>query len=434
MAQNKLTDLAYRNLKATDKTQMVSDGGGLLVRVRSFKDGGTKSFMFDYRFEGKQCRITLKANSLAEARTERDIYKGQLKEGKDPSLERKLTVERARAAQIAEEAKLARQQALTTVNGLFERWATTDLQERKDLAEVRRMFAKDVLPVIGELNAQDVRKGHITDVIDRIKQRGSSHTARNLFKLVRQMFKFAVDRDIIEFDPTASLSVTKITTRNNERDRVLSQDEIRLLRDKLPGAGLIPSTECAIWIMLSTCCRVGELSKSEWAHIDFETTTFHIPAENAKNGKAHTVYLSGFALEQFQRLVEFRHSERWIFPNSKGDDHVCEKSITRQIGGRQNETIYSHRSKNNQALTLPGGKWTPHDLRRSGATLMGRLGIHSDVIEKCLNHTEENKLKRVYQHQTLEEEQAEAWKVLGDRLGILTGADSNVVLFNKKYA
>lgn len=434
MAQNKLTDLAFRNLKATDKTQMVSDGGGLLVRVRAIKDGGTKSFMFDYRMEGKQCRITLKANSLAEARVERDTYKGQLRNGKDPGLERKLNIERARAAQIAEEAELARQQALTNVHGLFERWAATDLQERKDLAEVRRMFAKDVLPVIGELSAQDVRKGHITDVVDRIKQRGSNHTARNLFKLVRQMFKFAVDRDVIEFDPTASLSVTKVTTKNNERDRVLSQDEIRLLRDKLPDAGFMPATECAVWVMLSTLCRVGELSKAEWIHVDFEAGTWLIPAENAKNGKAHRVYLSGFALKQFHRLAELRYSERWLFPNSKDDHHVCEKSITRQINGRQNESIYSHRSKNNQALVLPGGKWTPHDLRRSGATLMGRLGIHSDVIEKCLNHTEENKLKRVYQHQTLEEEQAEAWKVLGERLEILTGADSNVVLFNKKQA
>jgi hypothetical protein len=42
------------------------------------------------------------------------------------------------------------------------------------------------------------------------------------------------------------------------------------------------------------------------------------------------------------------------------------------------------------------------------------------VIEKCLNHSQENKLKRVYQHQKLEAEQAQAWKLLGDKLSILT--------------
>lgn len=76
---------------------------------------------------------------------------------------------------------------------------------------------------------------------------------------------------------------------------------------------------------------------------------------------------------------------------------------------------------------LPGGKWTPHDLRRTGATLMGSLGVHGDVIEKCLNHKEENKLKRVYQRQELKAEQAHAWRVLGDRLELLIGDNSNVI-------
>lgn len=427
MANNKLTDLAFRKLKAQDKEQIIPDGGGLYIRVRSISDGGAVSFRFRYLLQGKQIWLTLKAKTLAEARKERDDYKAIAKQGIDPATEQKLSAERARAAQLAEQAELARQQALTSVKGLFERWVITDLQQRKDLAEVQRMFAKDVLPIIGGINAQDIRKRHVTDVIDRVKQRGSVHTSRNLLKLMRQMFKFAVDRDVIEFDPTASLSVSKVTTKNTERDRVLSQDEIRLLKDQLPAAGLMPTTECAIWIMLSTLCRVGELSKAEWKHVDFDTKTFFIPVENSKNDKAHTVYLSDFALRQFQRLFAFRQSDTWLFPNTRDSSHVCEKSITKQIDGRQNSTVYSNRSKANQALVLPGGKWTPHDLRRTGATMMGNLGIQGDVIEKCLNHTQENKLKRVYQHQELKSEQAEAWRILGERLQLITGESPNVI-------
>ena len=246
------------------------------------------------------------------------------------------------------------------------------------------------------------------------------------------MFRYAVDRDIIEFDPTASLSVSKTTAKNTERDRVLSQDEIRLLHKQLPDASMMPSTECAIWIMLSTLCRVGELSKAQWKHVDFEAKTFFIPVENSKNDKAHTIYLSDFALGQFKRLHEYRQSETWLYPNTTNTSHVCEKSITKQVDGRQNDTIYSNRSKNNQALVLPGGKWTPHDLRRSGATLMGDLGVHADVIEKCLNHTQENALKRVYQHQKQESEQAEAWRLLGERLELLTGNNRNVITFPRQ--
>ncbi|NJA06952.1 tyrosine-type recombinase/integrase [Methylococcaceae bacterium WWC4] len=427
MANNKLTDLAFRKLKPQDKEQLIPDGGGLYIRVRSIADGGAVSFRFRYLLKGKQIWMTLKAKTLAEARKERDNNKTIAKQGIDPITEQKLSAERTRVAQLAEQAELARQQALTSVSGLFERWVMTDLQQRKDLAEVQRMFAKDVLPIIGTINAQDIRKSHVTDVIDRIKQRGSVHTARNLLKLMRQMFKFAVDRDIIEFDPTASLSVSKVTTKNTERDRVLSQDEIKLLNEQLHAAGLMQSTQCAIWIMLSTLCRVGELSKAQWKHIDFDAKTFFIPVENSKNDKAHTVYLSDFALNQFRLLHASRQSEIWLFPNTKDTDHVCEKSITKQIDGRQNSTVYSNRSKANQALVLPGGKWTPHDLRRTGATMMGNLGIHGDVIEKCLNHTQENKLKRVYQHQELKAEQAEAWRILGERLELLTTQSSNVV-------
>lgn len=431
MANNKLTDLAFRKLKPQDKEQLIPDGGGLYVRLRLITDGGAISFRFRYLLQGKQVWMTLKAKTLAEARKERDGLKTIAKQGIDPATEQKLSAERARAAQLAEQAELARQQALTNISGLFERWATTDLQQRKDLPEVQRMFTKDVLPIIGELNAQDIRKSHVTDVIDRIKQRGSVHTARNLLKLMRQMFKFAVDRDIIEFDPTASLSVSKVTAKNTERDRVLSQDEIKLLKEKIGSAGFMHSTECAIWIMLSTLCRVGELSKAEWKHIDFDAKTFFIPTENSKNGKAHTIYLSDFAIRQFQRLQTVSQSDRWLFPNTDKTSHVCEKSITRQIDGRQNSTVHSNRSKANQALVLPAGKWTPHDLRRTGATMMGNLGVTGDVIEKCLNHTQENKLKRVYQHQELKAEQAEAWRILGERLLLLTSENSNVVAIKR---
>lgn len=420
MALNKITDMAFRNLKPSDKVQIIADGGGLIVRVREKKDGGAISFMLSYRFEGKQRQMTLKTKNLKDARIERDTHKALLKQGIDPNLERMLQVERIRQQQLEEQEALAKLAARLTVQHLFVRWCDTDLINRKDKIEVIRMFNKDVLPDLGNLFVEDVRKGHIALVIDKLKQRGVNHLARNLLKLMRQMFRFAVDRDIIEFDPTASLSVSKTTTKPTERDRVLSDDEIRLLKIKMPDAGFMPSTECAIWIMLSTCCRVGELSKAQWKHIDFQNKTFVIPSENSKNGKTHTIFLSDFALQQFELLAKTRQSDEWLFLNRTKTSHVCDKSLSKQIDGRQNAVIHSNRSMNNTALTLPNGKWTPHDLRRTGATIMGNLGVHSDVIEKCLNHSQENKLKRVYQHQKLEAEQAQAWKVLGDRLSVLT--------------
>jgi integrase len=200
----------------------------------------------------------------------------------------------------------------------------------------------------------------------------------------------------------------------------------------MPSANLLKSTECAIWIALSTMCIIGELSKAKFSDIDFDLKTWNIPEANSKNGKAHTIYFSDFALDHFKALKVMAQSDTWLFPNRDNSSHVCEKSITKQIGGRQSAPIFSGRSKDNQAVVLTGGKWTPHDLRRTGATIMGDLGIRPDVIEKCLNHTDENKVKRTYQRQELKAEQLNAWHVLGDRLNLLVNMDdSNVVLLHQ---
>jgi integrase len=419
MTINKIKPLIFKNLKATDKEQLIPDGGNLYVRIRSITDGGSISFRYFYRIDHSQKWMTLESTTLATARAERDDYKALIKKGIDPKVERTLQKERLRIQQIEEQNALNRLALRITVYDLFTRWFEMDVINRKDKMEVDRMFKKDVLPILGEIFVEEVRKGHVVQVIDLLKKRGVANLARNILKLIRQMFKFAVNRDLIEFDPTASLNIAKMTTTPTERDRILDESEIISLAHQLPSANLLKSTECALWIALSTMCRIGELSKTKITDIDFDLHTWIIPKENSKNGKAHTIYLSDFALNQFKILLQYTKSDTWIFTNRDGSSHVCEKSITKQLGGRQSQSILSNRSKDNQALVLKGGKWTPHDLRRTGATLMGDLGIAPDVIEKCLNHTEENKVKRIYQRQKLETEQAEAWQILGNHLDSL---------------
>ncbi len=419
MTINKIKPLIFKNLKATDKEQLIPDGGNLYVRIRSITDGGSISFRYFYRIDHSQKWMTLESTTLATARAERDDYKALVKKGIDPKVERTLQKERLRIQQIEEQNALNRLALRITVYDLFTRWFEMDVINRKDKMEVDRMFKKDVLPILGEIFVEEVRKGHVVQVIDLLKKRGVANLARNILKLIRQMFKFAVNRDLIEFDPTASLNIAKMTTTPTERDRILDESEIISLAHQLPSANLLKSTECALWIALSTMCRIGELSKTKITDIDFDLHTWIIPKENSKNGKAHTIYLSDFALNQFKILLQYTKSDTWIFTNRDGSSHVCEKSITKQLGGRQSQSILSNRSKDNQALVLKGGKWTPHDLRRTGATLMGDLGIAPDVIEKCLNHTEENKVKRIYQRQKLETEQAEAWQILGNHLDSL---------------
>ncbi|MEI6146403.1 MAG: tyrosine-type recombinase/integrase [Methylococcales bacterium] len=429
MAINLIKPLAFLHFKATESEQLIKDGGGLFVRIRPIANGGGVSFRLAYRFEGKQKWADFKAKTLPEAREERDAFKALLKTGVDPKLEIKIEKARKKQQQLEELEAFAKLKARMTVNDLFCLWCDTDLIYRKDKSEVIRMFNKDVLPDMGYLFIEDVKKGHVSSIIIKLKKRGVIHLARNILKLIRQMFRFAVDSDFIEFDPTASLSITKTTTKPTERDRYLTELEIKALARQLPDARLMKSTECALWIALSTMCRIGELSKAKFSDIDFAEKIWFIPKENSKNKNAHTIYLSEFALGQFKLLATYANNDIWVFPNRDRTSHVCKKSITKQVDGRQNTQILSNRSKNNQTLVLSGGKWTPHDLRRSGSTLLGEMVYDADLIEKMLNHTEENRTKRTYQRQKLEKQKKEAWHALGQRLQLLTNTESsNVIL------
>lgn len=442
----KLTVKQLEALADINDGQTLREDGGMVGKVKASRTGVSVYFDWRYRFGGKVRQIacgTWPKNSLAAIRAERDQAARLLEDGKDPAEERRAAKLKAAADQaeaIAEQqarlAEIAQQQARQTVRDLFERWASVDLIRHKDGGkEIRRMFEKDVLPLIGNLAVEDVRKGHITGVTDALLSRGVNRMAKMIFSLVRQMFRFGVDRDIIEADPTASIRKAKIGGRDTERDRVLSEDEIRELHRCLPESRLMKTSELAVWLALSTCCRIGELLGARWQHVDIEGGTWLIPAESSKNGKPHTVFLSAFAADHFCQLRTINGTSVWCFPDRTGTQAVCPKTVTKQLGDRQRDAApMSRRSKHIGTLTLPGGLWTPHDLRRTGATLMVMLGVLPEVAERCLNHTEENRVKRTYQRHSYEPEMREAWRLLGERLELLTGDADNVITFQRKTA
>ncbi|MBI3231255.1 MAG: hypothetical protein HYZ45_14160 [Burkholderiales bacterium] len=88
--------------------------------------------------------------------------------------------------------------------------------------------------------------------------------------------------------------------------------------------------------------------------------------------------------------------------------------------------------RNDNSLVLANGKnggWTPHDLRRTGATIMQGLGITMDIIDRCQNHVlPGSKTRRHYLHHEYEQETRVAWHLLGERLqAILDGVEEPVV-------
>lgn len=75
-----------------------------------------------------------------------------------------------------------------------------------------------------------------------------------------------------------------------------------------------------------------------------------------------------------------------------------------------------------------------HDLRRTAATIMGDLGIRPEVIDRCLNHKEQNKVRRTYQRYSYQPEMKEAWQLLGQRLEALTSGQQVAKVIPMKAA
>jgi integrase len=123
--------------------------------------------------------------------------------------------------------------------------------------------------------------------------------------------------------------------------------------------------------------------------------------------------LSPFVRKQLKRLKSLNPKSEWLFPAKHNGGAVDKKSITKQITHRQRGKLVKGRSPAVTSLRLPGGHWHIHDLRRTGATLMQNCGVPPHVIEAVLNHTEPNRMKRIYQQHKYEKEMREAWLLLG---------------------
>lgn len=370
--------------------------------------------------------------------------------------------DQAQEEQARAEAALVAQRRLT-VRQLFQRWQATDLQPgvradgkrtgRKDGGEyVRQQFERHVFPTIGDLAAADLRKADVLTVIDAQTAKGQARTASVLLSDLRQMMSFALDRELIEADPLATLKKSRIVGSAVERERHLSQDEVRALADALPQARLHPRSEAAIWLLLATGARVGELMGAVWADalpaartertraferlqalaeadgvkagiVDLDQATWHLP--DTKNQRPHTIHLSGFALARFRALHALREPQPdgqlspWAFPARQSVNRpVCVKSFGKQLADRQRPAAarMAGRSLQTESLMLPGGRWTAHDLRRTTGTLMASLGVSGDVIDECLNHMIESRVRRTYIRDRRHEEQAAAFDALGQLL------------------
>ncbi|WP_420474269.1 tyrosine-type recombinase/integrase [Noviherbaspirillum sp. ST9] len=496
MAAQKLTATKIEKYKPTKADESLSDGNGLSLRYRVGTAGrASRIWMYAYKADGKSVYLTLgdylaglpefdiavygltpgarltleTARKIAQELTDWRKRKLDPKQHLAAEQERR-AVEAQRAAQ--EEAARRKQAEIDnlTVNDLFDAWLQDGVRRHDGNAELKRSFGADVLPQIGKKAVRHITEHDARAVLRAMVARGVNRAAVVMRNNLTQMFAWAEKRQpwrtlLVDGNPMDLIEIEKIVSLDydlhNERARVLSAAEIRELHAILEQAQadydaapnkrialqpLEPPVQCALWIMLATLCRVGELLKTRWEHIDFEAGIWRIPRPNVK-GKTQelVVSLSPFAHAQFKRLHAITGGSDWCFPSRLGEGHVNEKAISKQVGDRQAmfkrgkdgaaAKPLKHRRHDN-SLVLSNGKngaWTPHDLRRTGATLMQSLAVQPDIIDRCQNHViAGSKVRRHYLHHDYAQEKREAWNVLGQHLAKLLARDDNVVALPRR--
>jgi integrase len=353
---------------------------GFFLRVTPH---GTRTFGIVYTTrDGRLRRCTLGPVGpvgLAEARARAKRLRGAVAQGDDPHGDQmKARRQRLTAATVADlvEAFLASKEALA--------WRP---KTRQEFARILRV---EVVPALGDLKPEEVKRGEIRALVDRLSDRAPV-MANRVFEVTRRLYTWAIGKDLVETSPCVGLSKPSPET---QRDRVLTEDEIRAVWagcDAEPG--IIAD---AFRLMLVTAQRRGEVLSMRWQDVDGSWWT--IPAELAKNGLAHRVPLSRQAHAILERLRK-RASGSWVFPSPTTD---------RPIENPQKAAERLRERSKVADLRL-------HDLRRTAASLMTGTGISRLTVKKILNHAERD-VTAVYDRHSYDPEKRAALDAWGRRL------------------
>ena len=444
------------------KGDMLSDGDGLSGEVRVSVQGAvTVRWRYQFRWQGKTQWFqpgTWPTSSLEEIRSRRDAARNLVKEGVNPITEKRASaVEAQERVEAVLRDDAARKAGEATVQDMFDDWIKHGVRRGDGNAALQRSFDKDVLPQIGQTPVRSITEAQLRDLLLSLVKRGVNRTADVTCSNIQQMFRWAEKRApwrklLAEGNPAELLEIEKIVSPDYDlhgtRKRILLDEELQELAGifadmehyyeaAAPGTKydvarpVKKTTQCALWICLCTLTRIGETLKAEWKDIDLDAATWVIPAKNTKTKTEITIGLSNFAVRQLKALKEETGKTAWLFPSKDGKSHVDEKSVTKQVGDRQ--IRFKSRAKGlrgrreDNSLVLSDGandEWIPHDMRRTGATMMQVLRVSPDIIDRCQNHFLGGSLvRRAYQQHEYTEEMRKAWSELGERLdGLMQAA------------
>ena len=380
--------------------------------------GGKKTWKFHYsiQHDGKRQKRKVKlgtydAMSIAQARDVADAMAKRVRREGDI-----VGIDRANHARRA-------QPGLT-----FGDLLNAYVLERKDLArigEIERELRKDAIPALGNKRPGDVTSADIDIIGRRILARGAAAMASRFVMHLKALYNFILlDRPSlaeqygVTGNPAATLGRRRRGSNQRERgyakprprDRFLTKTEIALWWRALNESEIRASTQLMLKLVLVTAQRPGEVRRARHVDLYLEGREPHwlIPEEHSKNGRKHLVPLSPLAVGLFKQALEKSASEWLLFPSTKDVNEPIKNVVL--------PSAQAHLFRNSLTDIPPA---TVHDLRRSAATGMRRLGVLPHDVSRILNHAPQGVTGKVYDHYDGCKEKRDALLRWGSYLGRL---------------
>lgn len=239
----------------------------------------------------------------------------------------------------------------------------------------------------GNTQLTEISRRHVMDEIDRTVEEHGLDEANTCWKCLGRFFRWCEGRDYIRLSPKRGTEKPK---KETERDRVLEDDELRL----------VWKTGNAFFQMLIlTGCRRDEIAALTWAEV--YDGHINIPAIRTKTNVAHRIPITTLMADVLSELPR-----RGRFVMTGTSKQLTKGSYRCEVDG----------------ITE---RWSAHDLRRSFASGCARIGIAPHIVERMLNHKIASRMQRIYQRHKYTAEIAEGFARWSDHIATITSTPPN---------
>jgi len=399
-----LTDPKIRQAKPTEKTYKIADEKGLYLEVRP---NGSKYWRHKYRFAGKEKLISYGVYpevSLAEARANRDESRRLLREKVDPSRLRQTTKNHAK------------QEATNTFAALAAEWFEKQRPTwAKSTADKRQqLINNDLSSWLGTTPINQIDTHDLLAVLQRIEDRGAIDTAHNARQVFNQIFRYAKQTRRVAENPALDLKGALRPKATKHRPAITDPVELGKLLlaiDRYDGTHVV---RCLLKLCPLLFQRPAEMISIKWAELDFDTATWHIPADKMKMGIAHDVPLSAQSLAILKDLQPLTGHREHVFPNARNPrSHSTPATINSALQKMGYDTKTQH---------------CAHGFRATARTMLDeQMGYRLEWIEQQLAHKVRDSLGRAYnrtKHLPQRAEMMQSWADYLDNLKSQSLADN----------